>query len=143
MQADNRFYVLNIQISNHWRSSEFFWCAVVTLILGKLILLSGSAVQMVYSPHDDGLYVSRAFHMLTDGTMGSYDARLLVKQIGISFWLAGMRTLGIPYLFSITLLYAGAGLYFVCAMRRLRFENGVLVAVFSLYLFNPVSMDHQ
>ncbi|MDB5763998.1 MAG: hypothetical protein JWQ21_2993 [Herminiimonas sp.] len=120
-----------------------FWLAIAALVLFKFILMSGEAVQMVYSPHDDGLYVSRAFHLLLDGNFGPYDARLLVKLPGFSLWLAGTRLLGIPYLLSINILYVLAGLYFVAALRRCNFNRLLLLAVFALYLFNPVTMDHQ
>jgi hypothetical protein len=98
---------------------------------------------MVYSPHDDGLYVSRAFHLLLDGGLGPYDGRLLVKQPGISLWLAANRLLGIPYLLSINLVYALAGVYFIVALRIQRVGKTWLILVFILYLFNPVTMDHQ
>lgn len=120
-----------------------FWLGISLLILIKFVLISGEAVQMIYSPHDDGLYVSRAFHLLVDGSFGPYDARLLVKLPGISLWLAGSRLLGIPYLLSINLLYVLAGLYFVTALRRCNFNRVLLIAVFALYLFNPVTLDHQ
>lgn len=123
--------------------SVLFWLGVSLLTLIKFALISGEAVQMIYSPHDDGLYVSRAFHLLLDGSFGPYDARLLVKLPGISLWLAGSRLLGIPYLLSINLLYVLAGLYFVLALRRCSFNQALLIAVFALYLFNPVTLDHQ
>jgi hypothetical protein len=126
-----------------WRDNNVFWTLVATLIGIKLYLVSGTAVQMVYSPHDDGLYVSRAFYWLTDGSLGPYDARLLVKELGISLWLGSMRALGIPYLLSINVLYALAGLYFICAMRRLTYGDAALVVIFGLFLFNPVSIDWQ
>ncbi len=120
-----------------------FWFGLILLILLKLVLTSGGVVQMVYSPHDDGLYVSRAFHLLTDGGLGPYDARLLVKVPGISLWLAGVRFLGIPYLFSINLLYVLAGVYFITALKQCKVNRVLLLLVFALYLFNPVTIDHQ
>lgn len=119
------------------------WTGIFLLVLLKLILVSGGVVQMVYSPHDDGLYVSRAFHLLTDGGLGPYDARLLVKVPGVSLWLAGIRLLGVPYLLSINLLFALAGVYFIAALQRCNINHALLLLVFALYLFNPVTMDHQ
>jgi hypothetical protein len=123
--------------------SRLLWFGVSVLVLIKLLLLSGSAVQMVYSPHDDGLYVSRAFHLLMDGSLGPYDARLLVKQPGISLFLAGDRLLGIPYLFSINLLFALAGVYFVAALICFNVNRLLVFFVYSIYLFNPASIDWQ
>jgi len=98
---------------------------------------------MGHSPHDDSLYVSRAFHLLMDGSLGPYDGRLLVKQPGISLWLAGNRLLGIPYLLSINLLFAFAGIYFISALKRYNVNQFLLLLVFGLYLFNPVTIDWQ
>lgn len=133
------FSLYTSKIDGAW----LLWFGVSVLVLLKLFMLSGSAVQMVYSPHDDGLYVSRAFHLLMDGSLGSYDARLLVKQPGISLFLVGNRLLGIPYLLSINLLFAFAGIYFIVVLNRLNVNRLLLITVFSLYLFNPVTIDHQ
>lgn len=132
----NRFYLAA-------SSNQAFWGGVVLLVFLKLLLLSGAAIQMVYSPHDDGLYVSRAFHLLMDGSLGPYDARLLVKQPGISLWLAGSRLLGIPYLLSINLFFVVAGTYFIASLKSLELNKLMLFIVFGLYLFNPVSIDSQ
>jgi len=123
--------------------NRLLWLGVTVLVLLKLFLLSGSALRMGHSPHDDSLYVSRAFHLLMDGSLGPYDARLLVKQPGISLWLAGNRLLGIPYLLSINLLFAFAGIYFVSALKRYNVNHFLLLLVFGLYLFNPVTIDWQ
>jgi hypothetical protein len=123
--------------------SLLLWVGVTALVLLKLLLLSGSAGSMIYSPHDDGLYVSRAFHLLMDGSLGPYDARLLIKLPGISLWMAGVRSLGIPYLLSINLLFAFAGIYFIAALDRLNVNRFLLILVFGLYLFNPVTIDYQ
>jgi len=123
--------------------NRLLWLGATVLVLLKLFLLSGSAVSMIYGLHDDSLYVSRAFHLLMDGSLGSYDARLLIKLPGISLWLAGNRLLGIPYLLSINLLFAFAGIYFISALKRYNVNQLLLLLVFGLYLFNPVTIDYQ
>jgi hypothetical protein len=134
-----RIFFLNLEHSGN----RLLWFGATVLVLLKLFLLSGSAVQMVYQPHDAGLYVSRAFHLLMDGSLGPYDARLLVKLPGISLWLAGNRLLGIPYLLSINLLFAFAGIYFISALKRYNVNRLLLLLVFGLYLFNPVTIDRE
>ena len=125
------------------RSNTFLWVACGCLILVKLALVSDLAIPMAYSPHDDGLYLSRAYHLLTDGTYGPYDARLLVKVPGLSLLLAAVRRLGIPYLIFLNLLYVSAGLYIVEALRRSRVDRRLLLAMFVLFLFNPLTLDWQ
>jgi len=123
--------------------SWLLWLGVTVLVLLKLLLVSGSAVAISYAPHDDSLYVSRAFHLLIDGSLGPYDGRLLVKLPGISLWLAGNRLLGIPYVLSISLLFALAGIYFISALKRYNVSQLLLLLVFGLYLFNPVTIDRE
>jgi hypothetical protein len=125
------------------RSNTFLWLACGCLILIKLALVSDLAVSMIYSPHDDGLYISRAYHLLVDGTYGPYDARLLVKVPGLSLLLAFVRRLGIPYLIFLNLLYASAGLYMVAALRRCRFDHRLLMALFAVFVLNPVTLHEQ
>lgn len=125
-------------------SGVSFWLVIGVLGLLKLALTADVAVQMIYSPHDDGLYVSRAYHLLMGEAFGPYDARLLVKLPGISLWMAANRILGIPYLLSINLLYIGAGLYLIAALQCAGYRNrALLFGVFLLYLFNPVTLDPQ
>jgi len=123
--------------------SHLLWFGVAALVLLKLLLVSGTAVPMTFSPHDDSLYLLRAFHLLTDGGLGAYDGRLLIKQPGISLWLAGIRLLGIPYILSINVFFAFSGIYFIAALTRYNVNQLILFLVFGLYLFNPVSIDHQ
>jgi len=124
-------------------SNTFLWVACGCLILIKLALVSDLAVQMIFAPHDEGLYISRAYHLLVDGTYGPYDARLLVKVPGISLLLAAVRRLGIPYLIFLNLLYASAGLYMLEALRRRRLDHRLLLAMFALFLFNPLTLEQQ
>lgn len=125
------------------RSNTFLWVACGCLILLKLALVSDLAITMVFGPHDDLLYISRAYHLLEDGTYGPYDSRLLDKLPGISLLLAAVRRLGIPYLIFLNLLYASGGLYMVEALRRRRLDHRLLLGIFLLFLFNPVTLNDQ
>jgi hypothetical protein len=121
----------------------WLWAALAVLFGLKLALVSGLPVHIVYSPHDDSLYLTRALHLLNDGGFGPYDARVLAKLPGISIWLAGLRSLGLPYLLTMNVLYAGAGLYVLLALRRCGMHALVLLAIWALYLLNPVSMSQD
>src|SRR5688500_13796564 len=88
-----------------------FLTIVAVAVLFKLALVSDLSVTINYFPHDDSLYVERAYYLLRGEGFGPYDSRTLIKYPGLSIWLAGMRSLGIPYIFSIQALYAAAGLY--------------------------------
>ena len=75
-----------------------FWFVVILLVATKLVLVSDLSVTIGYSPHDDSLYVERAFSMLSGQGFGVYDSRVLVKYPGLSIWLAGARMIGLPFL---------------------------------------------
>lgn len=124
------------------RDSVFF-LVLAALALLKLALVSDLSPIVVFSPHDDSLYVTRAFHLLNGAGFGPYDARVLAKLPGMSLWLAGLRSLGLPYLPCLNLLYAAAGLYLLWALRRCGVGRVALGAIFALYLFNPVTMGAE
>lgn len=124
-------------------NNPYFCFLLAFLILVKLILIAGNPVQMAWAPHDDGLYMLRAFYLVMDGSMGPYDSKLLIKLPGISLWLAGTRSLGIPYMLSINLLFIMSGVYFVAALRRIGVNQLLALLVFSVYLFHPVTFHWQ
>jgi len=123
--------------------SAWLWAALAAIVGLKLALVAGLPVHIVFSPHDDSLYLSRAVHLLNDGSFGPYDSRVLAKLPGISIWLAGLRGLGLPYLLTMNVLYAGAGLYALLALRRCGVHALVLLAIWALYLLNPVTMSED
>jgi hypothetical protein len=120
-----------------------FWIGALVLVGFRLLLSADLSVQVTYSPHDDSLYVERAYHLLRGEAFGPYDSRILVKYPGLSLWLAGMRTLGIPYLLSVNALYIGAGLYLVVAFLRSGASRWIALAAFGLYLFNPITFGSE
>jgi hypothetical protein len=117
-----------------------FWLAVGALVLAKLALVADLSVELVFTPHDDSLYVERALHLLRGEAFGPYDSRILVKLPGISVWLAAVRSIGIPYLLSIQLLYIAAGLYLCHGLVRAGSARWVVLIALALYLFNPMTM---
>ena len=121
----------------------WLWAALLALFGLKLALVASLPVHIVFSPHDDSLYLSRALHLLNDGSFGPYDSKALAKLPGISIWLAGLRALGLPYLITMNVLYAGAGLYVLLGLRRCGMHGLVLLAIWALYILNPVSMSQD
>lgn len=134
---------LHSAIPNNTVANFSLWLAMAILIGLKLCLVSDLSVQIAYFPHDDSLYVERAFHLLAGDAFGPYDSRILVKYPGISFWLAGMRFLGIPFLLSVNALYIGAGVYMIAALRACNTSRLVSLAAFTLYIFNPITLGYD
>ena len=123
--------------------SLWFTIALIVAAALKLSLVSDLAVLIQYNPQDDGLYVARAYHLLTEGGFGPYDARTLVKLPGMSFWLAGGRLLGLPYLWSMNVLYVLAGCYLVAGALQCGAGRPLALAAFVVYLFSPITMGSE
>src|SRR6185295_4884349 len=120
-----------------------FAAFLVTAVAAKLALVSDLAVQIIFLPHDDSLYVMRAFNLLNGAGLGAYDGRLLIKLPGISLCLAGLRILGLPYMFTLNLLYIAAGMYFLSGLARCGLGKPGLLLAMTLYLFNPVTFIYE
>lgn len=123
--------------------SPWLWVAFAAIFGLKFALVSELSMHIVFAPHDDSLYLVRAMHLLNDGSLGPYDARVLAKLPGLSIWLAGLSALGLPYLITMNFLYAGVGLYVILALRRCGMHGLVLLAIWALYLLNPVTMSQD
>jgi len=119
---------------------EIYVVTLVTLIALAAVLGSDLPVEITFAPHDDSLYAIRAYYLLHGAAFGPYDSHTLSKLPGISFWLAWSRTLGVPYLTGIALLYAGAGLYMLAALGRAGVGRTLRLILFALYMLNPVTM---
>lgn len=113
---------------------------VVLLVLFRFLLMSDLSPLILHSPHDDSLYVLRAFHLLNGEGMGPYDSRTLTKLPGMSLLLASFRALGLPYFITLNVLYVAAGLYALSALRRCGAGAWVLVVTAAFYMLNPFTM---
>jgi hypothetical protein len=110
-------------------------------VLAKLALVADLGIVVTYAPHDDSLYVMRALALLAGDGFGPYDSRTLVKFPGLSFWLAMENGLGIPHFVMLHVLYAGAALYLMAALRKAGVPGPVVLAGLALCLFNPYSFS--
>jgi hypothetical protein len=120
-----------------------FWVLVCALIFAKIVLVADLSVQINYSPHDDSLYIERAFHLLAGDAFGPYDSKTLLKYPGLTLWLAAMRAMHIPFLVSINVVYFAAGLYMITALLRAGVARAVMLAAFALYAFNPITLGYE
>jgi hypothetical protein len=124
-------------------SGGWFAIALGAAIALKMVMVSDLTVLIQYNPQDEGLYVARAYYLLTEGSFGPYDARTLVKLPGLSLWLAGSRLLGLPYLWSVNLLYVLAGCYLLAGVLQCGASRRLAFAAFVVYLFNPITMGSE
>ncbi|MGB7541516.1 MAG: hypothetical protein WA373_14845 [Burkholderiales bacterium] len=102
-------------------SDGVFRLSATVLALVKLAIVSDLVPLPAFAPHDDRLYVMRAFFLLNGSGFGPYDSWALAKFPGLSIWLAALRWLGLPYLPTMNILMP-SGLLFgrwrrLCAMH--------------------------
>ncbi|MGH8222557.1 MAG: hypothetical protein ACREQZ_06250, partial [Woeseiaceae bacterium] len=120
-----------------------FLATVGTLVVLKIWLVSDIPLNVVYGPVDDLLYVERALHLLAGEAFGPYHSGTLAKYPGISLWLAGMRTIGVPFLTSVNAVYIGAGLYVLSGLLRAGIPRWAALVTIALWLFNPVTLGYE
>jgi hypothetical protein len=120
-----------------------YWSVLALCVLLKAALVSDLGVVIRFSPHDDSLYVSRAYSLLNGEAFGPYDSHTLSKLPGISLWLAGSRLVGVPYLLGLNALYVAVGLYAIAGFRRVGAGRALCAAAFLLYLMNPITMGPE
>ena len=120
-----------------------FWLVVMLMVVIKLALVADLSVTINYSPHDDSLYVERAHALLSGQGFGPYDSRVLIKYPGISLWLAGAWLLGLPFLFSVNLMYLAAGVYMLSAFLRCGTSRWIVLIAFGFFLFNPITFGTE
>lgn len=119
----------------------FFWIGIILLVSVKLLSVADLSVEVASGPHDDGLYISRAFYLLSGQVLGPYDARMLIKMPGFSIWIAFLRMLGIPFLLGVHVFYLCAGIYFIVGLRDWGYRSEILLVGFAVYLLNPITVD--
>ena len=113
------------------------------LVLAKFALTRDFNLTALFAPHDDLLYVERAFRLLQEGNLGQFDARTLSKPAGYSMFLALLAAAGLPYVPVMVALHAAAGLYVLAALRGRGVSDVWLLVAFALHVFNPLTLDAE
>lgn len=120
-------------------AQQIYVGTLLLLCLMRLFTVNFLEIPLTYSPHDQSLYVTRAYHLLTGHGFGPFNSTTLIKNPGISYWIAFIRSLGIPYFLSINLLYIFSGLFLLYALGKAGLGRAQRICVFTLFLLNPVS----
>lgn len=114
----------------------------LVLVLFKLWLVSAQTVQAIGDArHDDWLFLKLASALVRGQWLGAYDEITLAKGPFYSMFIAASFVLGIPLFTAQHLLYVGACGLLVAALRPWVSHRGVLLAMFAVLLFNPVTYD--
>ncbi|MFT3780987.1 MAG: hypothetical protein QM790_03160 [Nibricoccus sp.] len=124
--------------------STLNWFLIGSLLFAaiKLWLVSGQTLYaLVDAQHDDALFVSLANHVLGARWLGPYSEFTLMKGPMYSLFIAGVFVMGVPLLFAQHLLYTAGCWLIIRALRPLNISAWILLPVFLLLLFNPVTYD--
>jgi len=115
-------------------------CAFAILTITKLWLVSGQSITAIgFAGHDDRLFLNLASELLHGRWLGPYNNLTLAKGPFYPLWIATAFILGVPLLLSQHLLYITACTILVIALRPLLPRPAILLLVYAILLFNPIS----
>ncbi len=126
---------INFLLRNIILTFPFF---ITSISLLKLWLdLSLSIKVLSFQSYDDALYVSFAQSILRGEWLGNYNELTLTKNPLYPLWLAFNHIIGLPLLFTQSLLYAISGILLIYQLRKIGMNYVCLISTYVLYLFNP------
>jgi hypothetical protein len=116
-------------------------CWMLALVVVKLWLVEFFPVVATFAPHDDLLFVRQAASILGGEWLGRYSESTLVKGPFYPLFVAGVNILGVPLQLAKHLLYVGACVVAVLALKP--YLAGAWIALsFALLLFNPYTFAY-
>jgi len=108
----------------------------------KLALVAAQPLRGISTAgFDDALFVELTRTLIHSNWLGDYTNLTLAKGPGAPLVFATFWSLGVPLPIAQQLLYAAACLLVVLALAPVERRRTVLVAIFALLLFNPVTFD--
>jgi len=120
------------------------WLKLSMLLLGlvKLWLVSSHTLAANgLALHDDRLFLVLADAIAQLHWLGPYDNLTLAKGPFYPAWIAFTLLLGVPLLLAQQLLYVFATALTVVALRPMLRDPLLLLGIFAVVLFNPISFD--
>lgn len=118
----------------------------IVLALTKLWLVSGAtifALADATSSYDDYLFINLAKALLKGHWLGPYNNLTLAKGPFYPIWIAFTYVSGIPLLMAQHILYIAACSLFVFAVRPVLGRPVVLLFIYAVLLFNPMSYSNM
>ena len=121
------------------RFSRLFIFVLIAAGLIKLWLVAGiEIVAMPRAGHDEGLYVTLANNILNGTWLGHYMPQTLIKVPFYSIFMAACYIISVPLPIAQELLYIGACLLLLRALRP-AFTNLALLVIYLPLLFCPIT----
>jgi hypothetical protein len=116
------------------------WIFFVFFIIIKIWLVSSQNLTALgHAAHDDLLFLNIAKELINSNWLGPYNNLTLAKGPFYPIWIATVYKSGIPLLLSQHILYAIACITFIIAIKPLLRSKLLILFIFFLLLFNPMS----
>jgi len=116
---------------------KWFWWFAGTIILLKLWFVGGHEFLAKTRGYDDSLFLVHAQNMLNGNWLGELNYRTLIKGPGYPLFIAAAYWVGVPLLMAQQLLYVGACVVAIYALRGMVLSGSILCLCFLVLLFNP------
>ncbi|MSR63321.1 MAG: hypothetical protein EXS08_12840 [Planctomycetes bacterium] len=113
--------------------------ALVALLALKLVWVAALPICARWALLDDALFVRQAYAVCHGDWLGPYDHVTLIKGPFYALFIALCHVLHLPLSLAQHLLYSAMCVLAVVALRPLIRSTGLLVLIFGLCLFNPLS----
>lgn len=125
---------------NNWNSKKYFvFLAVVLTLLRIFLAVKTPLYGLGAAMHDDFLLVSYADSLQNFEWLGSYNNLTLAKGISFSIFLSICHLLFIPYPLGLILIWIGALLVFVAAIKNSVKDKAVLSLMYIFLLYSPAT----
>jgi len=124
---------------NHLQQRAAFIWGVILVTGAKLWLTSEIRIVPLFMPHDAENYVEHARDILGGAWFGAYSDLTLIKEPFYPIYLALVHETGLTLPVATTLVYALACVIACIAVRPLVRNGFVLLAMYVVLLFNPMT----
>ena len=119
----------------------WLWLSVAMLSCIKIWLVRGQTLCAIDGPHDDMLFLNIADNLAHGKWLGDYNNLTLAKGMFYPLFVAAGYRIGVPLLLAQQMLYIFACLLLVVAIRPIVRAPLMLLFIFTILLFNPMSSD--
>lgn len=121
-------------IKSHISRHPLAWYMGIVILL-KSLLISGLCIYAItYNIHDDQLMIEMTSNLLKGEWLGIYNNRTLVKGITFPIFLAINHALGLPYTFTLSLVYGLVCCFLIYVLKNF-FKNKLALGVIFTFLY--------
>lgn len=128
-------------LKNHFTKRSLQWYICIVILLKALITSGIYIYAITVQIHDDQLMIEMAYNLLNGNWLGDYNNRTLVKGITYPLFLVFNYNLGLPYTFTLTVIYGLVCWLFTHVLHNFFHNKVILGIVFTFLYFLPSSQS--